>query len=550
MARCRFAPRCARATRRPRERQAMLRRPPHILVTTPESLYLLLTSEKSRELLRGVRDGDRRRNPRPGARQARLAPGAVAGTTGSACARSRRCGSACRPRSGRSTRLRGFWSARERVDAAGKPDCAIIDGGHVRELDLGIEVPPSELSAVCSHEQWAEIYARLTELIAAHRSTLIFVNTRRLAERVAHHLSELLGEDAVASHHGSLSREIRQSAEQRLKSGRAARRSSPRPRSKWASTSATSTWSARSARRGRSPRSCSASAAPGTRWARFPRGGCFRSRATSCSNRWPWCGPCGAGSWTRSQIPEQPLDILAQQIVAAVACEEWDEDELFALCRRAWPYRDLSREDFEAIVAHAQRRRRAGHAARGVSASRSDRRPAARAARRPAGRDHLRRRDSGDGPVSRRRRARGHVRRHASTKTSPSRAWRATCFCWATRRGACCTCAAAKCAVRDAEGAPPSIPFWLGEAPGPHAGAVGRSVAIARRAGRRRAPRRPERSASRRRLAARRVRRNATGPPSRRCATSKRNWPPSAWCPRPKRSSSSGSSTSRAACNW
>src|SRR5207247_5981398 len=90
--------------------------------------------------------------------------------------------------------------------------CRIVDVGHVRELDLGIEVPPSELSAVCSNEQWAEIYARLCELIGTHRSTLIFVNTRRLAERVSHNLSEMLGPDAVASHHGSLSKEIRLSA--------------------------------------------------------------------------------------------------------------------------------------------------------------------------------------------------------------------------------------------------------------------------------------------------------------------------------------------------
>ena len=145
----------------------------------------------------------------------------------------------------------------------------------MRELDLAIEVPPSELSAVCSHEQWAEVYTRLAELIAAHRSTLIFVNTRRLAERVAHHLRELLGEDAVASHHGSLSREIRQSAEERLKEGEL--------RAIVATASlemgidigyidlVCQIGSPRSI-----AASCSASAARGTRWARCPRGGCFR----------------------------------------------------------------------------------------------------------------------------------------------------------------------------------------------------------------------------------------------------------------------------------
>ena len=136
-------------------------------------------------------------------------------------------------------------------------------------------MPPSELSAVCSHEQWAEVYARLSELIAAHRSTLVFVNTRRLAERVAHHLGELLGDEAVASHHGSLSREIRLSAEQRLKTGQLK------------AIVATASLEmgidigyidlvCQIGSPARSPRSCSASAAPATRWARFPRAGCFR----------------------------------------------------------------------------------------------------------------------------------------------------------------------------------------------------------------------------------------------------------------------------------
>ncbi|MCH8924253.1 MAG: DEAD/DEAH box helicase, partial [Planctomycetes bacterium] len=200
------------------QRQAMLRRPPHILVTTPESLYLLLTSQKSRELLRSVetvivdeihalvRD---KRGSHLALSLERLE---------ALCARAPvRIGLSATQRP--IDAIARFLVGTRRVDGQGTPDCAIIDCGHVRELDLGIEVPESELSAVCSHEQWEEVYGRLVELITSHRSTLVFVNTRRLAERVARHLSERLGEEHIGSHHGSLSKERRLTLEQRLKAG-------------------------------------------------------------------------------------------------------------------------------------------------------------------------------------------------------------------------------------------------------------------------------------------------------------------------------------------
>ncbi|MCH8958740.1 MAG: ATP-dependent DNA helicase, partial [Proteobacteria bacterium] len=99
------------------------------------------------------------------------------------------------------------------------PDCTIVDAGHQRDLDIAIEVPPTDLEAVCSGQQWGDIYDRLAELVREHRTTIIFVNTRRLAERVAHNLSERLGEEHVASHHGSLSKERRLGLEERLKAG-------------------------------------------------------------------------------------------------------------------------------------------------------------------------------------------------------------------------------------------------------------------------------------------------------------------------------------------
>src|SRR5688572_8329375 len=198
------------------ERTAMLRTPPHILVTTPESLYLLLTSERSRHMLRTVRTvivdeihaviGTRR-----GAHLAlsleRLRDLCASETPG-----------------GASVRRIGLSATQKPIDLVAKflvgsdtADCAIVDEGHRRAMDLAIEMPGSPLEAVMSHEVWEEYYDRLTELITAHRTTLVFVNTRRLAERLARELTERLGESAVTAHHGSLSKETRLDAEHRLK---------------------------------------------------------------------------------------------------------------------------------------------------------------------------------------------------------------------------------------------------------------------------------------------------------------------------------------------
>ncbi len=176
----------------PGERQAMLRKPPHILVTTPESLYLLLTGAKSREMLRSVRTVivDEIHALARDKRGSHL--------TLSLARLDRLC--ATPPvRIGLSATQRPmdqiacFLVGTPNVDADGRARCNIIDTGHVRQLDLAVEVPPSELSAVCSHETWKEVYSRLSDLIREHRSTLVFVNTRRLAERVCHYLEEELG---------------------------------------------------------------------------------------------------------------------------------------------------------------------------------------------------------------------------------------------------------------------------------------------------------------------------------------------------------------------
>ena len=331
-----------------KERQAMLRRPPHILVTTPESLYLLLTSSRARELLRGVRTVI-----------VDEIHALVRDKRGSHLSFSlERLVDLCEHppvRIGLSATQKPIEEvARFLVGAAhvaedGTPDCHIVDGGHARELDLAIEVPPSELAAVCSHEQWEEIYERLTELIDQHRSTLIFVNTRRLTERIAHRLTERMGPEAVTSHHGSLSKELRLSAEQRLKDGTlraivataslemgidigfidlVCQIGSPR------SIAATLQ------RIGRSGHSLGAT----------PKGRLFPLTRDELLECLALVRSIRRGELDRIIMPKLPLDILAQQIVAATAADDWDEEKLYALCRRSWSFRDLTREDFDLVV--------------------------------------------------------------------------------------------------------------------------------------------------------------------------------------------------------
>ncbi|HJT44981.1 MAG TPA: DEAD/DEAH box helicase, partial [Chthoniobacterales bacterium] len=200
------------------QRQALIKKPPHILVTTPESLYLLLTSDSGRNMLKTVRTVildeihavvDDRRGAHLGLSIERLATLVDQPL--------QRIGLSATQKP--IEEVARFLVGSRNVDSNGNPNCAIIDAGHRRELDLAIEIPKSPLEAVMSNEIWEEVYSRLAELIQEHRTTLVFVNTRRMAERVTHHLSELLGADAVTSHHGSLSAKLRLDAEDRLKRG-------------------------------------------------------------------------------------------------------------------------------------------------------------------------------------------------------------------------------------------------------------------------------------------------------------------------------------------
>ena len=348
------------------KRAAIVRRPPHILVTTPESLYLLLTAQKSREVLRSVDTvivdeihalvRDKRGShlslslerleslteqpvqrigisatQKPIERMGEFLVGVECPVS------SVQCDQADESSQEEPSTLNTQHSTL---------NCSIIDVGHQRDLDLGIEVPPSDLQAVCSHEQWAEVNARLVELIEQHRSTLIFVNTRRLAERLTFQLTELLGEEAVGAHHGSLATEIRLDTEQKLKEGRlkavvataslelgidvgyidlVVQIGSPR---------SIATFLQRIGRSGHA-------------LGRTPKGRLFALTRDELLECMALVRAIKGGRLDAIPIPEAPVDVLAQQIVAEVAAQEWDADELFARYRRAYPYRRLTRETFE-----------------------------------------------------------------------------------------------------------------------------------------------------------------------------------------------------------
>ena len=329
------------------ERARMHRRPPHIVVTTPESLYVLLGSESGRKMLVTTRSVivDEIHALAPNKRGAHLALSlerlsALCGD------RLLRIGLSAtqNPISAVASLLAGAAP-----DGAPAADVAIIDAGHQRPRDLRIETPDSPLEAVMSNEVWTQVYGRLAELIESHRTTLVFVNTRRMAERVARELSERLGDEAVTAHHGSMAKERRLAAEQRLKRGElkamvataslelgidigevelVCQLGSPR---------SIATFLQRAGRSGH--------AVDGT-----PKGRLFpltRDDLVECA---ALLDSVHRGELDRLTIPDKPLDVLAQQIVAEAAAQDWPETKLFDRLRRAWPFRKLTREDFDSVV--------------------------------------------------------------------------------------------------------------------------------------------------------------------------------------------------------
>ncbi|MGH7071166.1 MAG: DEAD/DEAH box helicase, partial [Acetobacteraceae bacterium] len=443
------------------ERLRMRRAPPHIVVTTPESFYILLGSESGRAMLGTTRTVivDEIHALAPNKRGAHLALSLE------------RLEALC----GRRLQRIGLSATQKPIEAvarflvgndgANRPECEIVDWGHIRPRDIAIEIPRSALEAVMSADLWTELYDRLAELITAHRTTLVFVNTRRMAERVARQLSERLGGDAVTAHHGSMARDLRLDAEQRLKHGGlkalvataslelgidigdvdlVCQLGSPR---------SIATFLQRVGRSGH--------AVGG-----IPKGRLFPLSRDELVESAALLDSVQRAELDRLRIPSPPLDVLAQQIVAEVAAGEWHEDALKSLVRRAWPFRALTDEEFSDVV---------GMLANGFTTRRG---------RRAALLHH--------DAVNRRLRGRRCARLIALTSggTIPDTAdyqvllepenhpigsvnedfaiesQAGDIFQLGNQSYRIIRVERGTVRVEDAEGLPPSIPFWLGEAPG------------------------------------------------------------------------------------
>src|SRR5262249_37644711 len=337
-------------------------------------------------------------------------------------------------------------------------DCTLVDAGTFRHLDLAIEIPPSPLSAVCSHEQWEEIYARIAELVREHRTTLVFVNTRKMAERIAGQLTRLLGEDAVTSHHGSLSKERRLDAEQRLKAGKLRALVATASLElgidvgdvdlaiQVGATRSIATFLQRVGRAGHVLR-------------KVPKGRLFPLTLDELVEGAALLSSIRRSLLDRTPMPARPLDILAQQIVAAAASEAWDEKALFDLVRKAWPYRDLTREEFDRVVAlHTDGRRallhRDGVGGRPLGTRRSRLTALLSGGAIPDAADYQVRLEP-EGTLV------GTVNEDWAIESNAGDVFQLGNASWRVIR-----IESGIVRVADAKGQPPSLPFWLGEAPG------------------------------------------------------------------------------------
>jgi ATP-dependent Lhr-like helicase len=341
-----------------KDRRLMLKRPPHILVTTPESLYILLTAEKSRSVLRDVETvivdeihavADDKRGVHLALSLERLEALTHRAPV----------------RIGLSATQKPIEDVARFLGGNGRAVPVIVNIGHKRKLDLGVEVPSSELGPVASNEMWDEIYERIVQLVNAHRSTLIFVNTRRLAERISHQLGERLGEENVAAHHGSLSRKLRLEAERKLKEGQVKVLVATASLELGIDVGTVDLVCHIS-----SPRSIAVALQRVGRSGHWrgavPKGRFFVTTRDDLAECAALVRAIRRGELDRLIFPEDSLDVLAQQIVACCAAsgsaaaaagedagatsEGWDEDELFALIKRAYPYRNLSRQTFDEVL--------------------------------------------------------------------------------------------------------------------------------------------------------------------------------------------------------
>ncbi len=330
------------------ERQRMTKHPPQILVTTPESLYILLTSDRGRQALRQVRTvivdeihaiADDKRGAHLAVTLARLDDLV------------QKSGGVRPQRIGLSATVKPLETVADFLAPEAGVPVTVINHGHRRDMDLAVEVPKDELGPVASNEMWQEIYDRVSELIQQHKTTLVFVNTRRLAERVAHHLGDRLGENAVLAHHGSLSRALRLTAEERLKSGQL--------KAVVATASlelGIDIGSVDLVCQIGSPRSIAVAlqrigrSGHQVEHTTRPKGRVFATTRDELIECAALVRAIAQSELDRLIVPVTPLDVLAQQVVAIAAVEDWSEDDLFALVRRAYCYRDLPRAEFDAVI--------------------------------------------------------------------------------------------------------------------------------------------------------------------------------------------------------
>ena len=446
------------------ERTKMAKRPPHILITTPESLYILLTSDSGRRGLKGAHTlimdeihavADDKRGSHLALSVERLCALTDAPIT--------RVGLSATQRP--IEEMARFLVGNSHIGEDGEPDCLIVDTGHARTIDLAIRLPQREIGPIASHEQWGETLDDVAELVQAHDTTLVFVNTRRLVERLSHQLSERLGESAVVAHHGSLSRATRLAAEDKLKRGEVkvcvataslelgidigdvdlvCQIGSPRSIGLLLQ------------RIGRSGHSLGG----------VPKGRLFpltRDELVECV---ALLRAVRRGELDTLRIPPWPLDVMAQQMVAACAVEEWSEDALFDLCRQAYPYRYLSREKFDQITqvlseGFTSRRGRGGAYLHrdGVHGRLTGRRGARIAAMTGGGAIP----DNADYDVIAEPENVfvGTVNEDFAIESMAGDVFLLGNSPWKIRR-----VESGRVRVEDAHGLAPSIPFWLGEAPG------------------------------------------------------------------------------------
>ena len=446
------------------ERARSAKRPPHIVVTTPESLYILLGSESGRRMLASTRTVIVDEiHALVGAKRGVHLALSLERLESLAGRRLTRVGLSATQKP--VEEVARFLVGTRNLLADGAADCTIIDSGHVRERDLQLEIPASPLEAVMSGEVWTQIYDRLAELVNEHRTTLVFVNTRRQAERIARHLSERLGGQHVTAHHGSMAKESRLSAESRLKRGElralvataslelgidigevnlVCQLGSPR------------SIAALLQRVGRSGHSVG-----GT-----PKGRLFplsRDDLVECA---ALLAAVRRGELDRVAVPGKPLDVLAQQIVAEVAAREWDEAGLYDLLRGAYPCRDLERAEFDEVVrmlAEGYSTRRGRHGALvhhdGVNHRVKGRRGARLTALTSGGTIP----DNADYQVILEPQAQfiGTVNEDFAVESLQGDVFQLGNVSYRILR-----VEQGRIRVEDARGEPPSIPFWLGEAPG------------------------------------------------------------------------------------